>query len=323
MGGGASGGCRWRLPSPVRGGRPPSDQPRELRFAGPALAFSFFFVLPAFLLYTTAVWNKTSAVERFAYSVAGTLMLLMVGGLAINTVLPWVGVPRPLAPVPILILVDVVNVALFVLRSRRPDIPSWRSGLAGLQRREIRLMVVAGLCVPLVVFGANRLNNGSSDLVALVALVAMSAALILLLTWAERIGSGITGVVVYLVSASMLLMTSLRGWSVTGHDIQLEYRVFQLTKAHGQWNFHSFSNAFNACLSITVLPTEMASLMHIDDAYIYKVFFQLIFAACPVMVYTISRRYFSERISILAAIYFIGFPTFLTDMPYLTVRRWR
>jgi uncharacterized membrane protein len=289
----------------------------NVRFAGPALAFWFFFVLPAYLLYTTSVWNRTSAVERFAYSVAGALMLLVVGGLAINTALPWVGVPRPLASIPILALVDVVNIALFVLRSRRPEIPSWRFGMAGLRQREIRIMVVVGFCVPLVVFGANRLNNGSGDQVALVALAAMSATLILLLTWADRIASGITGAAVYLVSASLLLMTSLRGWSVTGHDIQLEYRVFQLTTAHGQWNFHSFSNAFNACLSITILPTEMASLMHVDDPYIYKVFFQLIFAACPVMVYAISRRYFSERISILAAIYFIGFPTFLTDMPYL------
>lgn len=289
----------------------------SVRFAGPALAFWLFFALPAYLLYTTSMWNRTSAVERFAYSVAGTLMLLVVGGLAINTLLPWFGVPRPLAPVPILLLVDVLNISLFVLRSYRPEIPSWRSGLAGLQRQEIRLMVVAGLCLPLVVFGANRLNNGSGDQVSLVALVAMSAALILLLTWADRIASGITGVTIYLVSASVLLMTSLRGWSVTGHDIQLEYRVFQLTAAHGQWNFHSLNNAFNACLSITIFPTEMASLMHIDHPYIYKVFFQLIFAACPVMVYAISRRYFSERISILGAIYFIGFPTFLTDMPYL------
>ena len=289
----------------------------DVRFAGPALAFWLFFALPAYLLYTTSVWNRTSAVERFAYSVAGTLILLVVGGLAINTLLPSFGVPRPLAPIPILFLVDVLNISLFVLRSYRPEIPSWRFGLAGLQRREIRLMVVAGLCLPLVVFGANRLNNGSGDQVSLVALVAMSAALILLLTWADRIASGITGVTLYLIAASVLLMTSLRGWSVTGHDIQLEYRVFQLTAAHGQWNFHSLNNAFNACLSITIFPTEMASLMHVDNPYIYKVFFQLIFAACPVMVYAISRRYFSERISILAAIYFIGFPTFLTDMPYL------
>ena len=79
----------------------------------------------------------------------------------------------------------------------------------------------------------------------------------------------------------------------------------------------TFRDPYNACLSITLLPTQMASLLHVDDPYIYKVFFQLLFAACPVMVFTLARRYFSDRVAILAVAYFIGFPTFFTDLPFL------
>ena len=141
--------------------------------------------------------------------------------------------------------------------------------------------------------------------------------LALLLLWAGRLRAGVTGGAVYLLSAALLLMTSLRGWSVTGHDIQLEYRVFQLTAAQGKWDMSTFRDPYNACLSITLLPTQMASLLHVDDPYIYKVFFQLLFAACPVMVFTLARRYFSDRVAILAVAYFIGFPTFFTDLPFL------
>jgi uncharacterized membrane protein len=104
---------------------------------------------------------------------------------------------------------------------------------------------------------------------------------------------------------------------VTGHDIQVEYQVFQLTQAHGRWNISVFRDAYNACLSITILPTELAQVVRVDDPYIYKVFFQLMFAACPVLVYAIARRYFSKPVSVLATVYFIGFPTFFTDMPFL------
>ena len=289
----------------------------HLPFVDPGVEFWFAFIYPAYLLYSTAIWDGAPALERFAYSVAGALLFLLIGGLAINTVLPWFEVPRPLSSIPVLFLVDVINLVLFTVRQRRPAIPGWRHGLAVLRREEVRLLVTAGLCVPLAVLGANRLNNGSGDQVTMVAFGVMAVAFILLLHWADRIASGITGVVLYLISVALLFTTSLRGWSVTGHDVQLEYRVFQLTVAHGHWNYSLFKNAFNACLSITILPAEMASLMHMDDAYIYKVFFQLIFAACPVIVYTLSNRYFSKKISILAAIYFVGFPTFLTDMPYL------
>ena len=112
-------------------------------------------------------------------------------------------------------------------------------------------------------------------------------------------------------------MTSLRGWYVTGHDIQAEYRVFQLTQAHARWDISYFRDAYNACLSITILPTELARVVSVDGPYIYKVFFQVIFAACPVLVYAIARRYWSRSVGILAAVYFVGFPTFFTDMPFL------
>ena len=60
---------------------------------------------------------------------------------------------------------------------------------------------------------------------------------------------------IYLLSLSLLLMTSLRGWFVTGHDIQREFRVFELASGQGVWNIESFPDAYNACLSVTILPT--------------------------------------------------------------------
>ena len=110
----------------------------------------------------------------------------------------------------------------------------------------------------------------------------------------------ITSATLYLLSLALLLMTSLRGWYVTGHDIQVEYRVFQLTAAHARWDISDFHNAYNACLSITILPTELAQIVRVDSPYIYKVFFQLIFAACPVLVYAIARRYWPGPTAVLS-----------------------
>ena len=38
------------------------------------------------------------------------------------------------------------------------------------------------------------------------------------------------GAILFLMSVALLFMTSLRGWYVTGHDIQTEYHVFRLTE---------------------------------------------------------------------------------------------
>jgi uncharacterized membrane protein len=289
----------------------------RLPFLGPAAGFWFLVVLPVYLLYTTSIWGRSPAPERLGYSLAAALLLLMLAGLGINTVLPLVGVHRPLDTVPVLLLGDALTAALYLLRRRYPAKVAWRSALATVGPEESRLLAWSAACVALAVLGANRLNNGAGDQLSLAALAGVALTLVLTLWWRKRLRDGMIGAALYLLSLALLLMTSLRGWFVTGHDIQLEYRVFQLTEAHGRWDIAYLRSAYNACLSITILPAEVGRIVNVDNPYVYKVFFQLIFAACPVLVYAISRRYWPRPISILAAAYFMGFPTFFTDMPFL------
>jgi uncharacterized membrane protein len=289
----------------------------RLPFLGPAIAFWYLVVHPVYLLYTTSVWRVPSVAERLGYSLTATLLLLMLAGLGANTFLPFLGVQRPLDPIPVVVVGDALTASLYLFRLRHPAKIKWRAPIETIEPAESRLIVGSGLSVILAVVGANRLNNGAGDEASLVALGGIVVTLLLLLLWRRQVRDGLVTVTLYLLSLALLLMTSLRGWYVTGHDIQLEYRVFQLTEAHGRWNISDFRDAYNACLSITILPTELAQIVHVDDPYVYKVFFQLIFALCPALVYAIARRYWSGSIAILAAVYFVGFPTFFTDMPFL------
>lgn len=286
-------------------------------FLGPAVGFWFLLAYPVYLLYTTSVWRRSSVAERIGYSLAATLLLLMLAGLGVNTLLPLLGVQRPLDPLPVVLIGDTLAVSLYLFREKHPAKLAWRAQIQEIRHEERRLLGGSGLCVACAVLGANRLNNGAGDQLSLVALAGVVAIFLLLLRWQSQLRDGTTSIVLYLLSLALLLMNSLRGWYVTGHDIQEEYQVFQLTAAHGRWDISYLRDAYNACLSITILPTEVGQIAHVDDPYVYKFFFQVIFAFCPVLVYAIARRYWSEPISALAAIYFVGFPTFFTDMPFL------
>ena len=94
---------------------------------------------------------------------------------------------------------------------------------AEFSKEEFRLLVAAALTVVLAVFGANHLNNGASGHVALVALAMVALIVVFSIRWLRFIRESMMSVVIYLVSLSLLLTTSLRGWYVTGHDIQQEY----------------------------------------------------------------------------------------------------
>ena len=289
----------------------------ELPIVRPVLGFWFILIFPSYLLFTTSVWRKCGLQERLGYSVCTVLLVLMLTGLSINEILPLVGVQRPLDAGPIVIASDLMNFSLYVFRSRYPDIVRLRGVFADFGKQEFRLLVAAALTVVLAVLGANHLNNGASANVTLIALAMVALIGFFSVRWLKFTRESVMSVVIYLVSLSLLLTTSLRGWYVTGHDIQQEYQVFQLTEAHGRWSMAFFQNAYNACLSITILPTELGQIIHVDSPYVYKFFFQLIFALCPVLAYAIARRYFNRGISTLSVAYFVGFPTFFTDMPFL------
>lgn len=289
----------------------------QLPLIRPVLGFWFILICPAYLLYTTSAWRRCGVGERLGYSFCTALLVLIAVGLGINTVLPFMGVERPLYTDAVLIAGDLINASLYALRSRYPERVRLRDHFSTIGREEFRLLALASLSLVLVVLGSNRLNNGAGAQLTLIALSAVTLTILLHLRWIRLVREGITYLVIYLVSLSLLLSTSLRGWYVTGHDIQEEYRVFQLTEAHGRWDIAYFHNAYNACLSITILPTEIGEIVNVDSPYVYKLFFQMIFALCPVLVYVISRRYWKQSIAILAVTYFIGFPTFFTDMPFL------
>jgi uncharacterized membrane protein len=289
----------------------------RLPFLGPAIGFWFLVINPVYLLYTTSVWRGSSVAERLGYSLAAALLLLMLAGLGANTFLPLLGAHRPLDPIPVALVGDALTASLYLFRRRHPAKPAWRAVLTVIGPEESRLLIASGLCVACAVLGANRLNNGAGDQLSLVALAVAAVTLLLLVQWQPQVRDAVTSITLYLISLALLLMTSLRGWYVTGHDIQGEYQVFQLTAAHGRWDIAYLQGAYNACLSITILPTELAQVTRVEDPYVFKVFFQVIFAACPVLVYAIARRYWSAPIAILAVAYFVGFPTFFTDMPFL------
>ena len=283
----------------------------------PIAGFWLILALPVHMLCMKVKWGTPSVGERVAYSVAAVLALLMSGGLLINTILPPLGVEHPLSRGPVLVVVDVIAIALTLWRPLHWRPLDVRSIAEQLRRSDWWLMGIGALVILMVVMGANRLNNGRGGGMTLAALVAAAALLVLLFACRKRLNPATIPVGVYFVGLAMVLMTSLRGWLITGHDIQREFRVFQLTSVNNDWEMSRFQDAYNACLSITILPTMLQRIIDVSDPYVYKAIVQVLFAICPVMVYQITRRFGGTSVGLLAAVYFMSFPTYFTDMPFL------
>lgn len=277
--------------------------------------FPGMYTLMAIRMKRVSLWAGISM------SVAVSLLELMFIALVGNFLLPKIGVLQPLAPLVLICEVTVLYIATVIVAWR--VLPGWRFSIDSLikeifpSKRDVWFSLIPFVFVAQAVFGAFSLNNGGGDIWVL-AMIAEIAVYIIYLTLSSRnLGENTIAMALSLLSLSLLFMTSMRGWFIAGHDIQNEYLMFSLAKSHGIWNIDYYRDPYNACLSITILPTLFSGLLRFSDAYIYKVLFQIFFSVVAGLTYLINRYWLKKEYAVLATIYFISFPTFFLDMPFM------
>jgi uncharacterized membrane protein len=290
-------------------------QDARVPYVTPALGFFALLGAPTFLLYGANLGRWVGAVERLATSFLAALLIAMVSGLFVSVAGPPVQVLHPLSTGGVLVTGDLVLLALLMATYGRHPI-RWVLPRVSLNAPEALLLTLSALAVILAVAGAIRLDNGLGGGLTHATLAFVVVLFGLLFAWRNRLSGATTYATAYGLSLVLLLMTSLRGDFASGHDIQHEMFVFHNTLAAGVYD-PQVPDGYNACLSITVLPTLLARWTQVFDPYVYKVFFQLLYALCPVIVLGLVSRLAGRAVALVSFIWFVGFLGFLQDMPML------
>jgi uncharacterized membrane protein len=283
------------------------------------VGFLSLILIPGWLTVTAF---KISGLEFWGHLgliVGLSLLELMTLGLLGNIILPFAGITRPVDSSFILGEITLlVSILLLINWKRLGNMKFLRVHCILFDTvRDGILAFFPALFVVVSVFGAIRLNNDASGILTLGMLIGIAMYSAILIRYSKHVGPNVIPIALFFLSLSLLFMTSLRGWYTTGHDIQREYRVFELVRNNGFWSIASFRDAYNACMSITILPTIFSTVLKFSDPYVYKVFFQIIFSIVPGIVFLIAKRYVSQTVALLSVVYFISFPTFFGDMPML------
>lgn len=269
--------------------------------AGRAYALAFLLVVPGTLVLALTPLRPRETAVRVAWSVGTSLLLLMLIGLVASAALPSLGLARPLAPVPLLVGIDAVTLGLLVFSARRGD------PLAYLVARPLRpraLATGAGLATVVVlgICGAERLNTGHSGALATAVLVVIGLAAVLLVLAGHRIPAWVAGASVYTLTATSLLMTSMRSNVTFGFDIQSEYRVYAATMQAGAWHVPAHGDPYASMLSITVLPAVLHALTQVSGTLLFKLVYPLVFSLFPVLVLVLAARSFPRRAALFGAL---------------------
>lgn len=258
-------------------------------------------VVPGLILLR-ALRIPADAVSAFPVYVPCASVVVMLGsGLAVDLIGLLAGAAL-LHVVPLLIGFEVSCLALLALCATAPaetvlDWPSFS--------RPVRL--TWPLALPLVAAaGALRLNSGHGAGVALLAVIALVALLVAGAVFSSRLDDFLLESFLYASGLAMLWSYSLRGDSVYGFDISIEYQKLEQTILAGVWHPGHPNDAYGAMLSVTVMPAELHVLSGVPALLIFKVIYPMVFALFPVAIFDLARRVLSHRWAYVGAAFTIG-----------------
>lgn len=283
---------------------------------GWVVTLSFFLFMPGYLLLLSLGHKDLLRHYKLVFALGLSLLILMVVGLLLNQTV-YLGVSRPLSTKNIFASLDLVVMLLLAFSyTKLPTYTIWKKITFPELSSEAWCIIFLSLVMPLLaILGAIRLNNGGSNILTmtLFTLIPFMYLWLIIRTKIEYLNT----LVIFASAFAILLTVSMRGSVLIGHDVQKEFYTFQIALQQQHWSIASFRDAFNACLSITILPVLFNKITSISPIYIYKIVYQLLFAASLIPIYLFTEIVTNKKIALICSLVFISFPVFLNEMPFL------
>lgn len=185
-------------------------------------------------------------------------------------------------------------------------------------RHKLRLAALIGFPV-LAAAGAFRLNNDAGNGLALVVVAALCAYAIYTAFRSKNRHPWWYVAHLAAFALALTLSVSLRSNHLLGFDINQEFQVFNAVLQNGIWQPRFLDGAYNACLSITLLPAVLGTLIPMQAEYIFKFTMQLGMMVLPIIAFIIAARRFKadRHYAYLAGLFFIAQAQFIFQFPGL------
>lgn len=268
-------------------------------------------LVPGWLLLQ-ALGLSARAAEQPVYLPASSLVVLMGSGLAVDVVGHAMGLAAPLQTWPLAAGCLGACAGLVVLAVLRGELS------CGLPRPPVGAWSAWPLLLPVsALVGAQRLNNGQGGTVAVVAAAGAVALLLLCVIRASRWSPRQIGIALYAVALTAEWSFSARSSFVYGYDITSEYFIAHSTAVSGYWNPAASHGAYQAMLSITVLPSMLRALTGVPVVALFKYVYPMLFAGFAVGVFWLVARFARRTVAAIAAGFVVSQTYFFEQLPQL------
>ncbi len=279
------------------------------------IPFLFFTIVPGFLIVSILKQNKIEFLIKILLSIGLSVSVLLSIGLLLNSLYPVLLKPLSLTPLLVSLNLLVLILTIFAYQRNKND---FNSSLIFNYNFKLGDKLLSPLIFTLLfpfmaILGTYLMNTTLNNIIILTMLFLIPVYIIIIAYLRDRVHPVTYPIALFMIGLGLILMHALTSAHIIGRDVHQEFYCFQLTLANFHWNIYDYYNPYNACLSITILPTVYQVLSNMNPEYVFKLLFGSLGSILPLMVYTVAKKYLNHKFAFFASLLFV-FQVFFIDI---------
>ena len=269
------------------------------------VGFVFLTFLPGFVIFRALGMKTDSVAVELSLSVTLSIAFVMFIGLLANTLYPLLGISAPLSTLPLMVTTSALTLPIFIF-SQRKEIGN-NSNTYSQLFHEIDTKGAILCAISICLLSLSIVGALYDSVFLLVSVIAGTAAIFATSIFLyKRIPSNYYTFVLFAVSLSLLLQTSLISRHIMGWDIFGEYFVYKSVRAAGYWAPPGIvlsqdpSSTLNSILSVTILPTAYSTVLNLNGELIFKTIYPFIFCFVPIFMFKTYETQLGKIVALLS-----------------------
>lgn len=271
------------------------------------LAFIFIITIPGLLIMLCLKIRNIGFWEYLVYTIGLSIAFIMFAGLAINWILPWLNITdKPLSLWPILICFNIFLIIFWLVAYKRNLDLKFNLKFPKFSWLD-RIFILWAFFFPfMAVIGAFLLNNHGTNIVTMTMLGMIALYVLLIVIFRNKLNENVFPWALWVIGLSLLLMGSMRGWFISGADINLESSILKITINKGLWDVNNFYQLYNSTLSVTIFPAIIKILcLNINISFLFKFLFEGIISLIGISVYILGKKLLDKDFAFISSLFFL------------------
>lgn len=280
------------------------------------IGFLYIALVPGILIIQILKLNNINFLKVFVYSTGLSVFFAYFIGTLVNNFYPYISKPLSIEYLLMAYNIIIAMLAIIAYVNTQSDF-SLKDYFYSAMKFENRLYspLLLSILFPLMaIFGTYLMNIRGDNTLLLIFLFLIPLYVASIFFLDNKITEKTYPVSIWMIGLSLLLMHGLTSNYIKGSDIHGEFYVFKLTLNNLYWDIEAHQSALNSILSVTILPVIYKQFTGVNDHYIYKLLFPLVFSVIPLGLYCSFQKYISKRESFIACLFFVSQGTFIFEL---------